>query len=95
MQKYDFHFAIQLFKFIWRPVARLFAKSELTLEEAIKTGITVQFAYLKEGTGELRIATGYNLHFGKNGNILYHDLEKQGIRSFKPDNLKTPKLKVA
>lgn len=95
MQKYDFHFATQLAKYVWRQLARPFTKSELTLEEVIKTGKTVEFAYKKEGTGEIRHAKGYKLHIGKNGNVLYHDLEKEGIRSFKVANLQTPKLKVA
>lgn len=92
MQKYDFHFIIQLSKWIFRGITKPFAKTELTLEEAVKTGKTVKFTYTKETTGETRQAIGENLHYSKRGNVLYYDLQKGETRSFKPENLKENKF---
>jgi hypothetical protein len=92
MQKYDFHFAKQLFSWIFRGFAtktKAQLKTEFELHEAIGVQTPLRFAYTKEGTGELREATGKELRYNKFGNVIYHDLEANALRSFKPANLQT------
>lgn len=92
MQKYDFHFAKQLFAWIFRGFTtktKAKAKTGLKLHEAIGTQKVLKFGYLKDSTGEVREAVGKELRYNKAGNVLYYDIEAQGIRSFIPANLKT------
>lgn len=92
MQKYDFHFLIQITKWFFRgfrTTTKAQRKTELELHEAIGIQKVLKFAYTKDSTGEYREAVGKKLRYNNAGNVLYYDMEAQGIRSFKPENLKT------
>lgn len=88
MQKYDFHFIIQLSKWIFRGFRTATPEKALKLADALQTDKPLKFTYEKEGTGEIREAVGKEFRKNKFGNIIYHDLEKNALRSFKPQNLK-------
>lgn len=94
MQSYNFHFLIQLSKWIFRGFSTQTKEArELKLQEALQTDKPLKFTFEKEN-GEIREAVGKEFRINRYGNVLYHDIEKGTIRSFKPENL-IGKLKIA
>jgi hypothetical protein len=71
-----------------REEAKPKSKEEL-LAEAVATGCKVCVTFTKDSTLEKTYRTASNLRYNKYGNILFQDLEKGELRSFKPLNLES------